>query len=166
VGHNLLLAACLEHSQNELLALIELLAELSSVGLWPAWELEVLAGLTVLVHEGQEVLVVDVNKGVLSAGDNWYGGTVGGWNHILKLLVVEDVGSSEVALCVSVLSGLGSGYINNLAWLTLDHDKTTLADLTSLHRNGFGSSCLTLGEIIIFYSCHLKREKNNDNKKL
>lgn len=42
--------------------------------------------------------------------------------NVASVLTSEDINSSEVALGVSVLAGLGSGHVSNLARVTLDAD--------------------------------------------
>ena len=77
------------------------------------------------VHEG-EFVTIDVNDFPVGTVDNWNGGSVGGWNHILELLSGENISSGEVALGVTVFSGLRNGDRKNLAWLSLDHHVSTV----------------------------------------
>ena len=44
---------------------------------------------------------------------------------------------------MTVLSSLGGGDIDNLAWLALDHDVGTLAELTTLLWEGVGGTGIT-----------------------
>jgi hypothetical protein len=55
---------------------------------------------------------------------------------ILVLLASEDVGSDEMDLGVTVLSGLGGGHVDDLARAVLDHDETVLTQSRALHRVG------------------------------
>lgn len=55
---------------------------------------------------------------------------------ILVLLASEDVGSNEMDLGVTVLSGLGGGHVDDLARAVLDHDETVLTQSRALHRVG------------------------------
>jgi hypothetical protein len=55
---------------------------------------------------------------------------------ILVLLVGEDVGSDEMDLGVTVLSGLGGRHVDDLARSVLDHDETVLTQSRALHRVG------------------------------
>lgn len=49
---------------------------------------------------------------------------MGGGNHIFKLLSGEDIDGGEVTFGVAVLSSLGDGDVEDLAGLSLDHDKS------------------------------------------
>jgi hypothetical protein len=61
---------------------------------------------------------------------------VGRGAEILELLPGEDVEGDQVDLGVAMLSSLGSGHVHDLAWATLDHDVSVLAQGGTLHRVG------------------------------
>lgn len=65
-------------------------------------------------HEVEES-IVDVDELVLLTEDVGNLHVVGGGGELLKLLVGEDVGSDQVDLGVTVLSGLGGGHVDDLA---------------------------------------------------
>lgn len=58
------------------------------------------------------------------------------WRKIFQLLVGKDIDSNQMHLCVTVLSGLGGGHVDNLAGAALDHDVAVLAQSRTLHREG------------------------------
>jgi hypothetical protein len=47
--------------------------------------------------------------------------------------VIPHVGGDKVDLGVSVLSGLGGGHVNDLAWSSLDQNVTVLSEGRALH---------------------------------
>ena len=55
---------------------------------------------------------------------------------ILVLLASEDVGSNEMDLGVTVLSGLGGGHVDDLARAVLDDNMAVLSQGRTLHRKG------------------------------
>jgi hypothetical protein len=55
---------------------------------------------------------------------------------ILVLLAVEDVGSNEMDLGMTVLSSLGGRHVDNLAGAALDDDETVLTQSRALHGVG------------------------------
>jgi hypothetical protein len=61
---------------------------------------------------------------------------VSGWTQIFELLASEDVNGDKMDLGVTVLSSLGGGHFDNLAWTVLDHNETVLAQSGTLHRIG------------------------------
>lgn len=61
---------------------------------------------------------------------------MGGWGEIFQLLASEDVESNQVDLGVTVLSSLGGGHVDNLAWTALDDNETVLSQGGTLHRVG------------------------------
>lgn len=65
---------------------------------------------------------------------------VGGGTDFFILLSSEDINSNQVDLGVSVLSGLGSAHINDLARESLDDHETILPEGGALHGVGEGSS--------------------------
>ena len=61
---------------------------------------------------------------------------MGGWREILQLLASEDVKRSQVNLCVTVLSSLGGGHVDDLAGATLDDNEAVLSQGGTLHGIG------------------------------
>jgi hypothetical protein len=61
---------------------------------------------------------------------------VGRWGQIFQLLAGEDVESNQMDLGVTVLSSLGSGHVDDLAWAALDDDEAVLSQGGTLHRVG------------------------------
>jgi len=98
--------------------------------------LDIILGVAVVAHEGEEVIVRDIEKLVLLASDVGDVHVVGGRAQILELLAGEDVDSDEMDLGVTVLSSLGGGHVNNLAGATLDHNEAVLAQGGALHGVG------------------------------
>jgi len=70
---------------------------------------------------------------VLAAADVGNVHVVGGRAKLFKLLASEDVDGDQVDLGVTVLAGLGSRHIDNLARAALDQDETVLAESRALH---------------------------------
>merc|ERR1712112_174430 len=73
---------------------------------------------------------------------------VGGWADILKLLACEDVKGHHVDFGVTVLAGLGSRHLNNLAGAALDHDETVLPEGRALHGESLGRAGVGGGEVV------------------
>lgn len=73
---------------------------------------------------------------VLLATDNGDVHVVGGGGEIFELLASEDINGNDVNLGVTVLSGLGGGHLDDLAWATLDNDVTVLPQGRTLHGVG------------------------------
>jgi hypothetical protein len=118
---------------------------------------DIVLGVTVVVHEGEEAIVRDVElqqcvsisrsillsfiflkffipglgstyKLVLTTGDV-------GDIHVV-LLASEDVKGDKVDLGVTVLASLGGRHVDNLAGAALDHDEAVLAQSRALHGVG------------------------------
>ena len=85
MGEETALAACA-------CAYLDLLADLT------LGELEVILGGAIVVHEGEETILIDVQKLVVLALDDGDVHVVGGGRHILELLAGEDVDGSQVDL--------------------------------------------------------------------
>lgn len=117
-------------------------------------DLDIVLGVTVILHQGQEVIVGDVqlvssqscgaprvgraetHELVLLTDDIGDIHVVGGGGEILKLLASEDVGGDQVDLGVTVLASLRGGHVDDLAGAALDHDVTVLAQSRALHGEG------------------------------
>lgn len=65
---------------------------------------------------------------------------MGGRAEILVLLASEDINSDEMDLGVTVLAGLGSRHVDNLAGAVLDHNEAVLAQSRALHGVGGGGT--------------------------
>lgn len=98
--------------------------------------LDVVLHGAVLSHEGEETIVLDVEKLVLATGDVGDVHVVGGRGQLLKLLASEDVDGDQVDLGVTVLASLGGGHVDDLARAALDDDVTVLAESGTLHGEG------------------------------
>lgn len=118
-------------------------------------DLDIVLGVTVILHQGQEVIVGDVqlissqsstsravigrvktHELVLLAENVGDIHVVGGGGEILKLLASEDVGGDQVNLGVTVLASLRGGHLDDLAGTALDHNVTVLAQSRALHGEG------------------------------
>lgn len=123
---------------------------------------DVVLGVTVVVHEGEETVVGDVklNGGLEEEGIGCGSGgavrrsgsgthklelttrdvgdvhVVGGGGEIFVLSAGEDIGSNKMDLGVTVLASLGGRHVDNLARAALDHDETVLTQSRALHREG------------------------------
>jgi len=89
--------------------------------------LEVIPGVTVVVHEGEEVVIQPNQLEVLALHIGNFHVVCGGTD-ILKLLSSEDVKGDKMDLGVAVLPRLRGRHLNNLARPVLDHHKATLAE--------------------------------------
>jgi len=89
--------------------------------------LEVIPGVTVVVHEGEEVVIEADQLEVLALHIGDFHVVCGGTD-ILKLLSSEDVKGDKVNLGVSVLASLRGRHLDDLARPVLDHHKATLAE--------------------------------------
>jgi len=136
VRHDLLVAhGSQERDRKRLilrLRLLKSLLQLTGIVIRVGGQLDILAHVTILLHEGQKTVVGDVDQVVIFAHNNRDVRVVGSRNNIFVLLVGKDIKSSEIALRVSVLARLGSGHSGHLARLILDAHETPDADLTSL----------------------------------
>lgn len=126
---------------------------------------DIVLGVTVVVHEGEEAIVRDVElqkcvnisrsillpphfpqifilgprstyKLVLTTGDVGDIHVVSRGREIFVLLASEDVKGDKVDLGVTVLASLGGGHVDNLAGAALDHDEAVLAQSRALHGVG------------------------------
>ena len=116
-GDDGLLADGGQHGAEDVLAVVErvpdLLAEVA-VG-----DLEVVAGVSLVVHEREVVVVGDVEQLEVPARDVGHVHVVGGRADVLVLLVGEDVEGDEMDLGVAVLARLGRGHLDDLAGAAL-----------------------------------------------
>jgi len=122
-----------ENGDNHILPIIEHLAELGSK-LRIGGELEVVLGAPIGGHKAQVCIISDVEKSVIGSLDVGDIHVVGGGTDFFILLSSEEVDSNEMDLGVSVLPGLGSAHIHDLAGEPLDDHMTVLAEGGALHR--------------------------------
>lgn len=103
-----------EHSNNKVLAFLELSLDLAGEVLRELRKSDVLTTGASVLHEGSEAFLVDVHERVHLAGHERDMSGVSGRDDILILLASEDIDGSEVALGVTVLARLGSGHSAHL----------------------------------------------------
>ena len=111
---------CLNSNLDNIISTSVCVCDLFGHGGGDGRKVEVGLLVSTFVHEG-EFVTIDIDDFPIGTGHNGDGGSVGGWNHILELLSGENINSQEVALGVTVLSGLRNRDRKNLAWLSLDH---------------------------------------------
>lgn len=61
---------------------------------------------------------------------------VGGRAEFFEFLASEDIDGNEMDLCVTVLSSLGGGHVDDLARTVLDDNETVLPQGRALHGEG------------------------------
>ena len=93
----MLLAHGLDDDEGQRVARLEAVADRLDELVGHRGHLEVLAGLAGLVHEGEVVLVGDVEERVLRAEDVGHRRAVRRGHDVLELLAREDVGRDEIA---------------------------------------------------------------------
>jgi len=103
-------------------------------------DLNVVLGGSVVGHEGEEVVVGDIEELVFLATDIGHIHVVGGWAKFFELLASEDVNGHEMDLGVAVLAGLGGGHVDDLAGAVLDADEAVLPQGRALHWVGGGGT--------------------------
>lgn len=89
---------------------------------------------------------------VFFAGDVRNHHVVCGRADVLQLFASEDVQTNQMDFSVSVLSGLGSRHVNNLAWLVLDHHVAVLPESRALDGHAVSSPRGSGIEIMLI--CH------------
>lgn len=97
--------------------------------------LEIIPGLTGVVHEGEEV-VFHTDELVILALNVGNLHVVGGWADIFKFLAGENVEGDHVNLSVPVFPSFRGGHFNDLAWAVLDHDESSLTQSRTLEGEG------------------------------
>jgi hypothetical protein len=105
----------------------------------------IVLGLTIIGHQGQEAIVGDVEKlefATLDVGDIH---VVGRGAEIFELLASEDINGDQMDLGVTVLSSLGGGHVDDLARALLDADEAVLAQSRTLHGEGVRSTGVSRG---------------------
>lgn len=111
----------LDSDHNLALTAVPSISDLIGHSLGESGKVEIRLLVPSFVHESHLTLLTNVNDLPLALVDNGDGGTVRRGNHIFVLLAGENVGGGEVALGVSVFSGLGDGDVEDFARETLDH---------------------------------------------
>ena len=164
-GNDLLDAHGAKQRATKSLALIKRSSQVSGQIIRESGKLDVIASLSDLIQQRHVVIVSNVQDRVLLADHVGDTGGMSGGDDILILLVVEDVNGGEVTLGMSVLSGLGSGHVNNLGSSALDHDVAALSDLSGLGRVGQGATSITGGEIVIFDRGHCREGGGVEERK-
>ena len=112
-------------------------------------KLAVFSDFSVVVHEVQESLIVDVNALESDFLDDW------GWDLVTRVegalvsFVGEDVFSGKHNLCGSVLSWLGSSGGSDFAWEVLDHNEVTLLGSWGLNWFSVGGTGIGLFEVFV-----------------
>jgi hypothetical protein len=64
------------------------------------------------------------------------------WAKFLEFLAGEDVDGNQMDLCVTVLSSLGGGHVDNLARAVLNANESVLSQGGTLHREGGGGASI------------------------
>jgi hypothetical protein len=118
-GDHTLLATGGETSDQNISFLIDGIPDLLAHSVLGA--LEVIPGVAVVVHEGEEVVVHPDELEVLALHVGHFHVVCGGAD-VLKLLASEDVKGDEMDLGVSVLASLRGGHLHNLAGPVLRED--------------------------------------------
>jgi hypothetical protein len=143
-----------EHTGVLLLLLEELVDLVADLTLR---NLDIVLGLAALSHQRHEAILSNIELSNISsarflasrsagcthelvflAADIRNLHIVGRRRQIFQLLAGEQVQSDQMDLGVTVLAGLGSGHVDDLAWALLDHDEAVLAQSGTLHRVGEG----------------------------
>jgi len=96
-------------------------------------DLDIILGLTIISHQGEETVIGDIEKLVFLAGNVGDVHVVGRWAKVFKLLAGEDVNGDKMNLGVTVLAGLRGGHVDNLARAVLDADEAVLPQGRALH---------------------------------
>jgi len=107
--------------------------------------LDVIFGLAVIRHQGEEAIVGDIKQLVFLASNIGNIHVVGGWAKFFKLLAGEDINGNKMNFGVAMLAGLGGGHVNDLARAVLDNDESVLPQGRALH--GVGSGSASIGRI-------------------
>jgi len=141
---------------HEILTLTETILELSQE-LVVGWQTQVVLGNTTVSKEGHKSILGDIDELVVGTHDLGNITIVRRRHDILELLPGEDIDTDEVTFSVTVLAGLGSRNLNNLAGSLLDHDVRILTDGTSLLGEGLGRSGVSLGLEVVLIIRHSGR---------
>jgi len=100
------------------------------------WNLDIVLGLTIISHQGEETIVGNIEQLVFLADNIRDVHVVGGWAKFFELLAGEDINSNQMNLGVTVLSSLGGGHVDDLAGTVLDANETVLSQGRALHGVG------------------------------
>jgi hypothetical protein len=115
------------------------------------WELDIILGITSIVHKRKEAVFRNIElkpivrppmtarcsgssyQLIFLSSNIWNFHIMGRWRQIFEFLAGEDVKSSKMDLCVTVLSCLGSRHVDDLAGTTFDDNVTVLSQGRALH---------------------------------
>jgi hypothetical protein len=120
------------------------------------WNLDIILGRSIVRHKGEETVVGNIKlrhrtisllvrsielfvttyKLIFLATNIWNIHIVGGWAQIFELLAGENINGDKMDLSVTVLSSLGGGHFDDLAWALFDDDEAVLPQGRALHRVG------------------------------
>jgi hypothetical protein len=105
---------------GDVTSILKLLSNFTTEVIRVLWELDILAGFTIFVHQSDEPILRNIDQGIFLVLDERNVSVVGGRDNIFVLLASEDIVGSEVALGVTVLTSLGGRDSRNLARKALD----------------------------------------------
>merc|ERR1719369_344201 len=106
---------------------------------WFEW-FQIITSFTSVVHQRAKTFIIDIDQLVFGTLDNWTFHVVCRWANIFVLLTIEDIKGDQMNFGVSVLSGFGSGHIDDLACLSLDHNELIFTKGRALLWVGKGGS--------------------------
>jgi len=122
-GNNLLNTnSSLDSDTNLILSFIPSITNFLSHGIRVTRKINIGLLVSPLIHKCKLIILSNIDDFPLGTDNDGDSSSVGGGNHIFKLLSGEDVDGEEVTFGVAVLSGLGDGDAEDLAGLSLDHD--------------------------------------------
>jgi len=98
--------------------------------------LQVLTGLTGIVHQGEISVIRAIQELVILARHIGHIHVVGRGADIFILPVGENVKADHVNLGMAVLAGLGGRHLHDFARASLDHNEAVLAKSRTLHGKG------------------------------
>lgn len=82
-------------------------------------EVKIFLGGTIFTHQSDVTIISDVEEGVFTSNNDGDLSSVTSGNGFFALLVGEDINTSDGGFSGTVLSSLGSGIGDDLAWVTL-----------------------------------------------
>ena len=133
------------------------------------WNLDIVFGGAIIRHEGEEVVVGNVelelfsvirrheylgstHKLIFLAGNVGDIHVMGRGAKIFELLAGKDIDGDKVDLSMTVLAGLGGAHFDNLAGAALDDHMSVLAKSGTLHRErGRGAGIGRLESMLMLY---------------
>jgi len=122
--------------------------------------LDIILSFTVISHQGQEAVVGDIEELVFLASNVGNVHVVGGGAKFFEFLAGEDINGDKMDLCVTVLTSLRGGHVDNLAGAILDADETVLSQGRALHGKGGRSTGIGTLESVFMLGIvgHFERE--------